>query len=191
MKKRSNRLTTAKQAELFLDQARRLFIGRMTEKGFVDTDLRGALVSVKRALILKPDDYDALILMADILGELAELDDSPGALKQAIELYDKAISLEPGHPDGYSAKARSLLSAGKAAMGEIEAREAWKLVMSNTAGVELKEGDVQDACQLLADALIELKKPEEALAILRDGLEHQHSESMAEMLDNYIRHLNS
>ncbi len=186
MKKVSNRSTTTEQAGLYLDEALKLFVGRATKTGFVDTNLSGALVCVKRALIVQPDNYDALILMADILGELNE---SPDALSQAIELYDRAIALQPNNPEGISAKARTLLDAGKAESGEIEARKAWQLVMQNTASVELEEGDVQDACQLLADSLIELKKPKEAIAILRDALEHEHTESMVNMLNNYTRHL--
>jgi tetratricopeptide (TPR) repeat protein len=187
MKKRSNRSTTTKQAGLYLDEALKLFVGQATQTGFVDTNLRRALVSVKRALILPPDNYDALILMADILGEL---NDSPDSLIEATELYDKAISLQPKNPKGYSAKASTLLDAGRADLGEIEARKVWKLIVQNTASLELEEGDIKDACQLLADSLIELKKPKEAIAVLRDGLEHEPTEAMANMLNNYIRHLN-
>jgi hypothetical protein len=61
--------------------------------------------------------------------------------------------------------------------------------MRNTADVELEEGDIQDACQLLADSLIELNKPKEAIAILRNGLEHEPTEAMANMVNSYIRHL--
>jgi hypothetical protein len=61
--------------------------------------------------------------------------------------------------------------------------------MQNTASVELEEGDIKNACQLLADSLIELKKPKDAIAVLRGGLEHEHTEAMANMLNNYIQHL--
>lgn len=179
--KKPRRAPTVRQADELLERARRLFLGRATKAGFVDIDLNAAMIQVKRALLLRPENFDALLLLGDILSEL----DEPQSLNQGLIAYDKAIAVEPDNPEGYMAKARTLLERGQAEIAEKVGRKA--LALARRKSVECE--DREEAYQLVADALIKLERPREAVSLLKEGVDETKTGAMRELLKNYRRYL--
>jgi tetratricopeptide (TPR) repeat protein len=69
-------------------------------------DLDDAVASLRRCLTLRPDDVDALGLMAETLTTM-------GLHREALERYDRALKLRPGYAPAVAGKAEVLLRQGR------------------------------------------------------------------------------
>ena len=180
------RIDTKARAEDYLARASDLYIGRYRRGKFVDIDLRGAMVKVKRALLLDPENYDALALMGTILKELNVSDEVP---LQAIEFYDRAIRIDPLNPEAYSSKADAFSDAGKYQRALASARKAWRLTLQDKSADDFSIGV---ACVSVRDILVKLKKWKEAGRVLREGLRRIRGEDrrwLQRMLDLTTRRI--
>jgi hypothetical protein len=126
---RKRRAKLPERLAIYLDKATGFYTGRLVRGRFVGVDLRKALIHVKRALMGGPDNYDALVLMGNILEELSE--ESEGALPTVIRYYDRAIKLRPKRHQAYASKARAFFNANKYA--KPKPPRAGLLILSSSA----------------------------------------------------------
>ena len=105
---RSVRTSAAK----YLREAEDRFV--LSGKGLVDKDsdpaedeanVRSALIIAKRALLLDPSNYEAIVLIGNLYGD----SDDARSTSLALEYYDRAIQIDPEAPDAYASKAGLLL----------------------------------------------------------------------------------
>ena len=92
-------------SERYHEIASDLFTGADSDNSRYRPKLESALISIKRALLFDPDNYQFLVLTGDIL---AAIDTKP-AVVEALKYYDRAISIRPDHPDAYDSKASVLM----------------------------------------------------------------------------------
>jgi tetratricopeptide (TPR) repeat protein len=92
-------------AERYHTKASDLFICTESDSPDASRDLRVALVNIKRALMLDPDNYEYLVLTGNILFAL----DDTALAAEALGYYDRAISIEPENPDAYDSKSGVLM----------------------------------------------------------------------------------
>lgn len=152
------------RAAYYLERARDLYIGYPGEAEFEGYDLRKALINVKRALMLDPQSYDALILSGQIAHEL---DWSPEGLRKAVEYYDRAISLHPGRAAAFSSKGAAFLNKGDFKSAEAPARKAWLLTLRDP---NAEPFDIEDAACDLSAALAGQGKWNPACRVLQRAL---------------------
>lgn len=87
------------------DDASDLYIRSYSKDEIDHGALREALIKAKRALLLAPDDYDNLILVARILGDF----DDQESHAQSLKYYERAIALRPDFPAAYEERAQFLM----------------------------------------------------------------------------------
>jgi tetratricopeptide (TPR) repeat protein len=162
MKRKSKSIQA--RAEYYLERARDLYIGYPGETEFEGYDLRKALINVRRALMLDPQSYDALILSGQIVHEL---DWSPEGLRRANKYYDRAISLHPGMAAAFSSKAAAFLNTGDFKSAEAPARRAWLLTLRDP---NAEPSDIKDAACELSTALEGQGKWKPARIVLQRAL---------------------
>ena len=76
------------------------------QRTFYDSDWQGARIAIEKALRLEPNN-------ADVIAAAAWLAGSTGRLPEAIELYEKAISLDPQHLGNLQELGRRYLRVGR------------------------------------------------------------------------------
>ena len=76
------------------------------QKTFYDSDWHGARIAIEKALRLEPNDVD-------VIGAAAWVASATGRLPEAIELYEKAVSLDPLHPGNLAELGRLYLRVGR------------------------------------------------------------------------------
>jgi tetratricopeptide (TPR) repeat protein len=146
--------------------------------------VRSALIKTKRALLLKPDDYDNLNLLANILLEF----DDPESEAQALRYYDKAIALRPELPDAYEGKAQYLMTWRKPpdpAEAERLARKALKLALRRIEDPEI----LTLKFSTLIDILEGRRKFEQARTVLRFALRKCPTELMRCLAEGTLRRI--
>ena len=176
MKRKSK--STRERAGRYLERATDLFVGRPGKTEFEGYDLRKALINVKRALMLDPQSYDALILLGNITHEL---DWSPKGLRAAIGHYDKAISLEPKKADAFFSKGSALVDARDFKSAEGPARKAWLLTLRDP---NAEPFDIQAATLYLRDCLVGRNRWKSACLVLQRALKRLQAEESDEANDS-------
>jgi tetratricopeptide (TPR) repeat protein len=138
-----NRKHSARQridtAERYRAKASDLFVWTDSDSPSERRNLETALVNIKRALLLDPDNYEFLVLAGDILCSL----DDEASVAAALEYYERAIRLEPENPDAYDSKSSLLMywtEPPEAAEAERLARKAVALAImrGDPESLELK-----------------------------------------------------
>lgn len=178
------RIANQARCERYLSRARELYIGRPGATGFVDYDLRRAQINIRRALMLDPNSYEALILAGEIAGEL---DESEQGLQAALSYYDRSMSLEPERPDAYEAKATALSDAQQYEAALAPARKAWRLTLGDQASDPF---DVETTTVCLRDILVKLGRWDSACRVLKQGLARVPGSSwLLHLMDLTRRHI--
>lgn len=91
--------------EGLIPDARLLFGFADSETARGRRELRNAAAKAKRALLLDPENYEALVLLGNIYLAL----DGEEAIAEALRYLDQAIALQPGEADAYDSKAHALM----------------------------------------------------------------------------------
>jgi pentatricopeptide repeat protein len=145
--------------------------------------LRAAQVKARRALLLDPSNYDATLLLGQIL---ADYDDDPKSSEEALLYYDRAMSLEPDNPEPYDGKASVLLwDLKQPAEAEQFARQAIALASRRRRDVSLLEMTYST----LIAALMEQGKFTEAREAMRQARQRCPTESMRALIANTLKEL--
>ncbi|MFZ0680598.1 hypothetical protein [Candidatus Binatus sp.] len=169
----------------YLDGARDLFMFSMKGEPLT-TDVsmvKAAEVKVRRALLLDPSSYDAILLLGDIL---ADYDDDLKSSEEAIRWYDLAMSMEPDDPEPYHGKAGVLFwDLKQPGAAEQFARQAIALNCRRRRDVFLLEM----AYSTLIAALMEQRKFAEAREALRKAQWRCPTESMKALVADTLREL--
>jgi tetratricopeptide (TPR) repeat protein len=171
MKRRRShpRISLKTRAEKYLDRASDLYIFSENSRPAL---LREALVMARKALLIDPRNYEALLLLGNIISDI----DQPRCIPQALRYYDQAIALRPEIPDSYAAKAGLLMYwLGQPEEAELLERKALAL---SVHGGELSEFSYST----LIDILIGRKKFAQARWLIRKALRDCPSEVMRDMV---------
>ncbi|HEY6299942.1 MAG TPA: hypothetical protein VIW95_09920 [Candidatus Binatus sp.] len=144
----------------------------LSGKGLVDNDadpaedeanVRSALISAKRALLLDPSNYEAIVLIGDLYGD----SDDARSTSLALEYYDRAIQIDPEAPDAYASKAGLLLyDLNRPHEAEPLAQRALALSIRNRDTVT----QLELTYLLLIDIFLAQKRFWKARAIIREAL---------------------
>ena len=178
------------RAEEYLDRARDLYIFSEDSR---PASLRKALTIARKSLLLDPRNYDALILLGDIISDI----DDPKTLDQALGYYDQAIALRPEGPNGYAAKAGLLMYwLDQPEEAERLARKA--LALSKRSGkasesleYELSVIALEHSYSTLIDILIGRKKFAQARWLIRRALRDCPSEIMSDRVAQPLKEIES
>ena len=175
----------ATRVQDYLDGARELFIFSMKGEPLT-TDvsmLRAAEVKARRALLLDPSSYDAVLLLGDIL---ADYDDDLKSSKEALRYYDLAMRMEPDDPEPYHGKAGVLLwDLKQPVAAEQFARQAIALNSRRRRDVFLLE----ITYSTLIAALMEQRKFAEAREALRKAQWRCPTETMKALVADTLEQL--
>jgi tetratricopeptide (TPR) repeat protein len=114
-----------------------------------------AISAFRRALALAPEHLEALNMMGIALSVLGRYD-------EAIACYDRALAIQPGFLPARFNRARRLVEAGRIE----EAVDAFHAALAS-AGPNADPGRLGDIHVELGRCLMELGRPEEALAVTR------------------------
>lgn len=146
-RKHGGRVSTFEKAENYHHLASDIFIYTESDDPYYRRKIETAVLNMRRALLIDPDNYDFLVFMGNLLDAL---DDQSAAI-QALEYYDRAIRLRPEHPDAYKSKASALIWAKPPdeANAERLARKALDLARKFTEEPE----ELQYAYMTLLDVL--------------------------------------
>jgi tetratricopeptide (TPR) repeat protein len=182
--RRSSKTNSRMRAERYIARARELYVGAPGETGFVNYDLSKALINAKRAIILDPNNYAALVLLGKIVGEQ---DESENGLRTALDYYDKAISVNPNIPDAYQAKGIALFDAQKFRLALEPNWRAWRLTRSDPNSIPF---DIEVASIYLRDTLVKLGRWRFARNVLESALgQIPDSPPLLRLLDLTIKHI--
>jgi tetratricopeptide (TPR) repeat protein len=176
---RNRRETNADHAETYREEARDLYIRSGAQKEIDKHTLREALAKANRALLLAPDDYGTLVLIANICSDFGDTESDA----RAVECYDRAIMLRPDLPDAYADKASTLLQLQKAHDAVPLAEEAVRLSLVNGCEPDRLELTYMS----LIEALIEERRFAEARSIIRQASEKCPSDLFAARVEEYRR----
>src|SRR5271170_5000937 len=171
MKRRRShpRISLKARAEEYLDRASDLYIFSEDSRPAL---LREALAIARRSLLIDPQNYEALLLLGNIIADI----DDPKCIPQALQSYDQAIALHPENPDGYEAKAVLL-------MYWLDQPEKAELLARQALALSVKSGEVCEFCYLtLIDILIGRKKFAQARWLIRRALRDCPSEVMEDLV---------
>jgi pentatricopeptide repeat protein len=175
----------ATRVQEYLDEARDLFIFSMKGE-LLTTDasmVKAAEVKTRRALLLDPLNYDAILLLGDIL---ADYDDDLKSSEEALRYYDLAISMEPDDPEPYHGKASALLwELKRPAEAERYARQAIALNSRRQRDASLLEMTYST----LVGALMEQGNFAEAREALRKAQWRCPTETMKALVANTLKEL--
>lgn len=164
------------RAQHYLDRGRELFGMSGPDPSDEQRDLRLALVQAKRALLLDPANYGATVLMGEILQDI----DTPDSLAQALELYDKAIALNPSSADAYAVKAELLIyHLNQPIEAERLARKALAIAKQTHEPLEFLESRYST----LIDILVERRKVAQARWMVKRALHDCPTDSMKSMVE--------
>jgi len=180
MKRRRShpRISLKARAEEYLDRASDLYIFSEDSRPAL---LREALAIARRSLLIDPQNYEALLLLGNIISDI----DDPKCLPQALRYYDQAIALQPEIPDGYDAKAGLL-------MYWLDQPEEAELVARKALALSVHRGEVSEYCySTLIDILIGRKKFAQARRLIRRALRDCPSESMEDMVAQPLKEIES
>ena len=171
------------RAEEYLKEARELFTFSM--KGTpLQTDfsmLRAARAKARKALLLDPSNYQAVLLLAHIL---ADCDDRASS-EEALRYYDVAVSLHPEDPEPCDGKASVLLfDLDRPAEAEHFARQAISRALRQRDADSLEM-----TYTTLIAALMEQGKSAEARRALREAERRCPTESMRDLVANTLKEL--
>jgi tetratricopeptide (TPR) repeat protein len=144
----------------------------LSGKGLVDKDadpaedeanVRSALISAKRALLLDPSNYEAIVLIGNLYGD----SDDARSTSLALEYFDRAIGLDPEAPDAYASKAELLLyDLNRPDEAEPLAQRALALSIRNEDTVT----QLELTYQLLIEIFLAQKRFWKARAVIREAL---------------------
>ncbi|GEM_PF-4669683 len=157
------------RAEQLAERAQALYLANdsKTERG--RHALREAMASIRKFLLLEPNNYHGLLLAGRIS---AEFDDAPSTTR-ALQYFEKAIARCPYSPDAYQDKAGLLMHDLKRP-GEAErfARKALSLS-------EQREDELLDSSYAtLIDILVARRKYSQARWLIRRALHDCPTEFM-------------
>jgi tetratricopeptide (TPR) repeat protein len=171
MKRRRShpRISLKTRAEEYLDRASDLYIFSEDSRPAM---LREAFVIARKSLLIDPQNYEALLLLGNIISDI----DDPKCIPQALRYYDQAIALRPEIPDGYDAKAGLL-------MYWLDQPEEAELLARKALSLSVHRGEVSEFCySTLIDILIGRKKFAQARWLIRRALCDCPSELMEDMV---------
>ncbi len=164
------------------ERASDLFIASDPNKPGARKTLREALVNANRALLLKPEDYDTLVLKGKIFFALGDR----LSIRQAQECYNRAIAAYPENSDAYSGKADLLMyDLDSPEEAESMARKALSLAQRDHEDPDLVEMKYLG----LLDILEGRGKLREAKWLLRQALRNHPSEMMKEMAEITLKRM--
>jgi TolB-like protein/Tfp pilus assembly protein PilF len=124
------------------------------QRKFYDSDWHGARIAIEKALQLDPNN-------AVVIGAAASIASSSGRLPEAIELYEKAVSLDPLSLSGLLELGRRYLLVGRID-DAFDAFDRMRAINSDHPYVSLHLGRVYMMRGDLENALLETeKKPDE------------------------------
>ncbi|HUA33349.1 MAG TPA: tetratricopeptide repeat protein [Candidatus Binataceae bacterium] len=141
--------------------------------------MREAIARARRALLLDPSNYDALVLLGTIYSDF----DDEKSLAEALQAYDPAIGLEPGRFDAYLEKADLFMD---------QKRHSEALPLAKK-GFELALRDESDPYLLALEymtwirALFENKRFKEARRAIQDALQACPGKLMSSSADDWLR----
>ena len=178
LEKKRHRRPIAAESDKFLDEGRELF-ALSYAKGNIDLAMvREALVKAKRALLLNPSNYDALVLMGSIYSDLEESD----SYECALQAFDQAIQLEPDNYFAYSEKAGALLELNMPAEALAMAKKAITLASPDTEEPE----NAQFAYLHLIEALFANSLFTEARDAIRKAVQECPTELMSSQAEKWL-----
>lgn len=180
MKRRRShpRISLKTRAEEYLDRARDLYIFSEDSRPAL---LREALAIARRSLLIDPQNYEALLLLGNIISDI----DDPKCIPQALRYYDQAIALHPEIPDGYDAKADLL-------MYWLDRPEEAELLARKALALSVQSGEVSEYCySTLIDILIGRKKFAQARRLIGRALRDCPGESMEDMVAQRLKEIES
>jgi tetratricopeptide (TPR) repeat protein len=160
--RRTNRQKRQIRVGRFIDDARWLF-GFAPSSPEGDGDLRNAEIKVKRALLLDPESYESLVLLAEVCLDY----DDEEKTAEAVRYLERAIELSADKPDAYDSLAHALFyHRNKPEEGESCARKA--LSLSKESGEETQFLELR--YMTLIDILVLRQKYAEARWIIKRAL---------------------
>jgi len=146
--------------------------------------LRQATREARTALLLRPLNYEALVLLGDIY---ADIDDS-ASNQRALCQYNAAIGVSPNEPDAYDSKS-GLIMYGFHRPAEAESLSRRAVALS------LKNGECAQILALHYTTLIGIledrKKFAAARQTIRQALKRCPSEFMNGLVENTLRRINT
>jgi tetratricopeptide (TPR) repeat protein len=178
MKRRRShpRISLKTRAEKYLDRASDLYIFSEDSRPAL---LREAIALARKSLLVDPQNYEALILLGNIISDI----DDPKCIPQALRYYDQAIALRPEIPDGYDAKAGLL-------MYWLDQPEQAELLARKALTLSVRSGEVSEYCySTLIDILIGRKKFAQARWLIRRALRDCPSELMEDMVAQPLKEI--
>jgi tetratricopeptide (TPR) repeat protein len=179
MKRRRNhpRISLRTRAEEYLDRASELYAFSDSRPAL----LQEALAIARKSRLIDPQNYEALLLLGNIISDI----DDPKCIPQALRYYDQAIALHPEIPDGYAAKAGLL-------MYWLDQPEEAELLARKALALSVRSGEVSEHCySTLIDILIARKKFAQARWLIRRALRDCPSESMEDMVAQPLKEIES
>jgi tetratricopeptide (TPR) repeat protein len=167
-KRKVQRLERSDRVEKFLDDARTLLGFADSETAAGKRDLRDAEIKAKKGLLLDPENYELLVLLAHIHLDRDEF-------TEGLRYLDQAIALAPDQARAYDSKAQVLIDyLDKPVEAESCARKA--LSLSKKTGEEPEF--LEFRYSTLIDILVARKKYAEARWIVKRALRDCPSDFM-------------
>jgi tetratricopeptide (TPR) repeat protein len=114
-----------------------------------------AITAFRQTLTLAPGHVDTLNMMGNALAALGRFD-------EAIAAFDQALAIQPGYPPALFNRGKRLVEAGRIE----EAVDSFRAALKS-AGPKADPARLGDIHAELGRALLELDRPEEALAVTR------------------------
>jgi tetratricopeptide (TPR) repeat protein len=168
------------RAEQLAERAQTLYLANdgKTERG--RRALREAMASIRKFLLLEPNNYHGLLLAGRIS---AEFDDASSTAR-ALQYFEKAIAICPDSPDAYQDKA-GLLMYDLKRPGEAERFARKALSLAEQSGDEL----IDSSYAALIDILVGRRKYSHARWMIRRALRDCPTEFMKATVEMPLREI--